>query len=247
MARRLVLAKPFGIPVHVDVSWFILLALVSWTLATGYFPDYLRGASAMTYGFMGLGAALLLFVCVWLHEMGHALAAKRYGIPVGQITLFIFGGVAQITGQPVRPRIELAIAVAGPVVSLLLAAICFVTARAFPRDTAAQLIGVAILQYLALVNLALMTFNLLPGFPLDGGRILRALLWAGSGSLSRATGIAATLGTALGLGLFAMGLVSLLRGHVVGGIWYCLLGHFLRDAARANARDMRLTNQPGGS
>lgn len=247
MTRRIPLGRVCGIPIELDASWFIILALVTWTLARGYFPDQLHGASQRLYWLMGGLAAVLLFGCVLLHELGHSLMAKRAGIPVTRVTLFLFGGVAQIGGYPRRPLIELVVALAGPAVSIVLAALCWWGSHLLHPGGPLTLITIVILRYLAMVNTALLVFNLLPGFPLDGGRTLRAVLWAWSGDLVRATRITTALGQALGLGLLALGAWALLQGRWIGGLWYVLLGLFLRDAALASYREAIIRQAMSGS
>ncbi|MBI4342804.1 MAG: site-2 protease family protein [Candidatus Omnitrophica bacterium] len=222
-----------GIPVHIAPSWFVIILFVSWSLATGYFPARASGLPGLTYWTMGFMAALLLFACVLLHELGHALTAQRFGIPVLGMTLFLFGGVAQLANDPKRPLVELLVALAGPAVSAALGAGCFFAARAIPVTRDVHLILAAILEYLAMINLGLILFNLLPGFPLDGGRVLRAALWGATGNLRTATRISSAVGSWLGLGLLALGVWSMVRGAGLHGLWYVLLGMFLRDAARA--------------
>ncbi len=243
MRRRFELGSFFGIPLHVDVSWFLVLILVSWSLATRLFPLQIPGLPLWTYGVMGVGAAVLLFVCVLLHEFGHSLVAKSYGIPVHHVTLFMFGGVAHMSLDPKRPRVEFFVAVAGPVVSLAIAVGCFWLSRLMvawlPAVVAHSLAGLyltglVMLRYLALVNVAIILFNLLPGFPLDGGRILRASLWAWLKDVRRATQIASWFGTGLGVVLLALGAFWLLEGRWVNGLWYILLGLYLREAAKAS-------------
>ena len=229
----------FGIPIHIDASWFLIVAFVAWSLSNGHFPAQYPGLGAAVYWMMGGTAALLLFACVLLHELGHSLIAKRYGIPVARVTLFIFGGVAQIGGDPARPFVELKVALAGPLVSALIAATCFIVAGWIPVLSPLHLVAVAILRYLALINTALILFNLLPGFPLDGGRILRAVLWAWSGSFRKATRIASAVGSVLGVGLLALGVWEVLKGLWAGGMWYVMLGFFLRDAALSSYRQAR--------
>ena len=224
----------FGIPIQVAPSWFPMVGLLTFTLAHGYFPAAYAGLPAPTYWLMGTVAALLLFVCVLLHELGHSLAARRYGIPVARVVLFIFGGVAQISRSPRRPSDELVVALAGPAVSLLLAAGCLFAARQVTGGGTAPRVATAILHYLTILNLGVLCFNLLPGLPLDGGRVLRALLWAWTGSLPRATRAAAVLGAGLGLGLLALGVWALTRRVWMGGLWYGCLGLFLWRAARSS-------------
>ena len=234
MRRRIELGRLFGIPILLDTSWFIMLALVAWTLATGYFPAHMPGMGVAAYWFMGLVAAVLLFLCVLLHELGHSLVAKGYGIPVNRVTLFVFGGVAQIASDPKRPLVELAVALAGPLVSAVIAAGCFWASSHVVVQTHAQVVSLSIVRYLAVVNVAILVFNLLPGFPLDGGRVLRAALWAWWGDFRKATRIATLLGSALGIGLLALGLVSVIQGRWISGLWDILLGTFLRNAAKVS-------------
>ena len=243
MKRQFELGSYFGIPLRVDASWFVVLLLVSWSLSTRLFPLQIPGLPLWVYGVMGVGAAVLLFACVLLHEFGHSLVAKSYGIPVHHITLFMFGGVAHMSLDPKRPRVEFFVAVAGPLVSLAIAVSCFElshlmaawlpTVAAHPL-TGFYLTGLVMLHYLAMVNVAIILFNLLPGFPLDGGRILRATLWAWLKDMRRATRIASWFGTGLGIVLLALGAFWLLHGRWVNGLWYILLGLYLREAAKAS-------------
>jgi Zn-dependent protease len=228
--------KLFGIPIRIDPSWYGIAAFVAWSLASGYFPAQCPGLSTPVYGAMGLAASLLLFGCVLLHELGHALAARRLRIPVTQVTLFLFGGVSQLGAEPRRPSVELRIALAGPLVSAWLAGLCWLGADRIPLEGSLPLVARVILRYLAAVNVGILVFNLLPGFPLDGGRVLRAAVWAWTGSLRRATRLASRLGAALGLGLLGLGLWVMLRGAWVSGVWYVFLGFFLREAAQASLR-----------
>lgn len=244
MQRPFELGRVAGIPIFLDPSWFVILALVTWTLGARVFPSQLSGLPPPAYWGMGLASALLLFTCVLLHELSHALVARAFGTPVNRITLFIFGGVAQLGRESRRPMVELLVALAGPAASGVLAAGGWwgagILAAQLPSLTAtgpvqaAGLIGLVILKYLAMVNVAVIAFNLLPGFPLDGGRVLRALLWAWLKDWSKATKIASTLGSGLAVALWALGVTAIVRGRWVGGMWYVLLGVFLWDAARAS-------------
>jgi Zn-dependent protease len=236
MARRLRTWSVWGIPVHLNTSWLLIAALVTWSLSHGYFPRSYPGFSVLAYWTMGITASLLLFVCVLLHELGHSLAARDAGIPVACVTLFIFGGVASITGRPQRPAVELRIALAGPLVSALLAFGCLVVAAHMPVRSTVSLAVWAVVRYLAFLNIGLLVFNLLPGFPLDGGRILRSVIWAVSGNLRTATRIASLAGATMGVGLLALGVWAMARGVWVGGLWYLLLGWFLRNSALASYR-----------
>ena len=224
-----------GIPFHVDASWLVIAALLTWSLGTGYFPARYPSLPPPVHWLMGLAASLLLFVCVLLHELGHALTARRFGIPVTGIVLFIFGGVAQIARDPKRPAVELAVTLAGPLVSVCLAGACFGIAAAIPILSPLHLVAAAIARYLAAVNTGILLFNLLPGLPLDGGRVLRAAIWGFTGSLRRATRIASLVGTLLGVGLMGFGVLTVVRGAWVGGLWYLVLGSYLRRAAQLSA------------
>ena len=236
--------RVLGIPIQIHRSWFIVVAFVSWTLATGYFPINHPALSPPACWGMGLAAALLLFVCVVLHELGHALMARAFGIPVAQVTLFLFGGVAWMLEESRRPAVELLVAVAGPLVSLLLAAACFWGAGAMPEATPWQIVVQAIVQYLAYVNTGILLFNLLPGLPLDGGRVLRALPWAVTRNARLATRVTSAIGRGLGMGLIVLGGWMALRGRLSGGLWYVLLGVFLRRAAQTSSRRV---SDPTGS
>ncbi len=236
----------FGIPIHVHASWLLVFFFVTWSLATGYLPEVLPGLSDPRYWAMGGVAALLLFASVLLHELGHSLVALRYRIPIGQITLFIFGGVAQMRKEPPHPRAEFLIAIAGPVVSFLLAGLCLGLVTLLEWIPAGvSMHGLAALgTLLGMVNTQLGLFNLLPGFPLDGGRALRAGLWAWGKDYYRATSQAALVGLLFGVsfGLFgALLLVGGLSGTASSsmassGGWIVLLGAFLFSAARGSRK-----------
>jgi Zn-dependent protease/predicted transcriptional regulator len=228
-------ARVFGIPIYVHFSWIVVFALIAWTLATNYFPDLDPDLTAASHWARGLAASLLFFASVLLHELGHSLVAIRYGIAIESITLFIFGGVARLGSEPRDGRTEFRIAAAGPLVSLALAAFFFAVASSdlFGGATA------AVARYLAVVNLVVAVFNLVPAFPLDGGRLLRGVLWRPLGKV-RATRMAAGAGTFFAYFLILSGAVSVLSGATVSGIWYVLLGWFLKEAAVSAYRQVRL-------
>jgi Zn-dependent protease/predicted transcriptional regulator len=240
------IGRIYGIPIRIHVSWLVVFWFVTWSLATGYLPDALPGLSAVRYWAMAAMAALLLFASVLLHELGHSYVALKYRIPIGQITLFIFGGVAQMRKEPPSPRAEFLIAIAGPIVSLVIAAVCLgLVTLAEASPTAQAFRGlIALGAVLGVVNTNLGLFNLLPGFPLDGGRVLRAGLWAWTKDFYRATGHAATVGLVFGLAFGLIGVFLILgafTGTVPGqlassGGWIILLGVFLYAAARGSRR-----------
>ena len=235
-----------GIPIHVHASWFVVFFFVTWSMATGYLPETLPGLSAPRYWGMGGIAALLLFLSVLLHELGHSYVALRYQIPIKQITLFIFGGMAHMGKEPPSPRAEFLIAMAGPLVSLILGAGCLGGAMAvetlFARSGFQGLVVLGSL--LGMVNVQLGLFNLIPGFPLDGGRVLRAGLWAWNRDFNRATSQAALVGIGFGVALGLIGAVLMVGawsgalGHSIAtnGGWLIFIGAFLFSAALASRR-----------
>lgn len=234
------IGRILGIPIKVHVSWFLIFGFVTWSLATGYLPESIPGLSVPRYWMMGGVASLLLFGSVLLHELGHSFVALRYRIPIRQITLFVFGGIAQMNREPPGPRAEFLIAIGGPIVSFALAGLLLglvSVAQARP--------GLVALGFLlGAINLQLGLFNLIPGFPLDGGRVLRAGLWAWSGDFDRATRQASLAGQGFGAALVSLGTVLLL-GAATGampeplaanGGWIILIGGFLFVAARGSRR-----------
>ncbi len=224
---RFRLGKIKGIEIGVHFSWIPVFLLFTWG-ATAFFRQYLPGLSEAGYWGTSALATILLFLGVFLHELCHALVALRRGIQVKSITLYIFGGVAEIESEPTRPSDELWIAAVGPVASLLLASLFFGIAwisRSLPYLT-------VLASYLGNINLLLGLFNLIPAFPLDGGRILRALLWQWKKDLRQATRIAAKVGVFISYLLFLLGFVSIVVwGDLFGGLWWIVLGWFLQGAA----------------
>jgi Zn-dependent protease/CBS domain-containing protein len=251
------LFRLFGIPVGVDPSWLVILALLTWTMAgvfheppaplRGLYPETGLGLSAPGYLLMGLVAALAFFGCILLHEMGHALVARRSGMPIHGITLFLFGGVAELDGEPSSAGSEFAMAIAGPAVSLVLAVVCALLAWA-GHAAAWPPVSVVVLAYLASINATVLVFNLVPAFPLDGGRVLRSILWAITGQVRRATYWAALGGQGFAWLLIVWGVLQFFGGNVFGGIWLGLIGMFLNGAARSSYQQVlvrqTLTGEP---
>ncbi|MEW6356372.1 MAG: site-2 protease family protein [Planctomycetota bacterium] len=228
--RRISLFRLFGFSVRIDMSWLIIALLVTWTLASGYFPSSCQGLTTAVYWVMGLCGALGLFASVVFHELCHSLAARLYGVSMKGITLFIFGGVAEMEEEPPSPQAEFVIAIAGPASSVLLALAFFLTHIVGGMLRLPQAV-LGVVHYLAFINTALVIFNLIPGFPLDGGRILRSALWRLKGNLRWATRIASNVGAGFGMVLIILGVFHVLFGSFIAGMWWFLIGMFLRGAA----------------
>jgi Zn-dependent protease/CBS domain-containing protein len=227
MEASVKLGRIWGIPIGLHTSWFIIFALITWSLATGYFPTEYPQLSQATHWLLGVLTSGLFFGSVLAHELGHSYLALRYGIPVKSITLFIFGGVAQIGAEPRSPKQEFWIAVAGPIVSLSLA---LIFGALFLLDRGIALLAAPSL-YLMRINGLLALFNLIPGFPLDGGRVLRAIAWKLSGNFQKATRIASFSGQAVAFGFIGLGLFTLLSDNFFNGLWLVFIGWFLQNAA----------------
>lgn len=226
-----------GIPIGVQPLWIVIVALITWSLGAAYYPNQVDGiAPAAAYG-LGLLSALLLFASILLHELGHAIVARRNGVEIEEIDLWLLGGVARMAGYPKTAGAELRFALAGPTVTLLIAALFAAIAAALPGSSPAGLR--AVVDYQAFVNLAILVFNLLPAFPLDGGRVARALIWGRIGDIERATGIAASIGRGFGYGMIALGIFGTAAG-AFGGIWLALVGFFVIVAARAEEQGLHV-------
>ncbi|MFC1873733.1 site-2 protease family protein [Chloroflexota bacterium] len=238
------LGKIAGIDIGIHYSWLLAFIIITWSLAQGFFPQVYPGWSTVTYWVTGILATLLLFVSVLLHELAHSLVARARGMPVSSITLFIFGGVSNLTEEAKMPGIEFTMAVVGPLTSLILAGIFWLLSHLISNQLSP---AAAILNYLALINAVLCVFNLLPGFPLDGGRVLRSILWRTTGSLTRATNIAATVGRLFGWAFIAFGIYQLFQGNFLGGLWIAFIGWFLGSAADASRRETTLRDQLSGA
>jgi Zn-dependent protease/CBS domain-containing protein len=236
MRGSLSLGRILGIPIRLHVSWFLIAGLVTWTLAAGYFPQENPGWTPTTYWVVGAIASLLLFASVLLHELGHSVLALREEVPVKSITLFAFGGVAQIGREPPTAGAEFRIAIAGPLTSLGLAAV-FGSLGALLADYALLATPLA---YLGRINLLLALFNMIPGFPLDGGRVLRAALWHFGGSLRNATRWASRVGQAIAFLFISLGAIQFLLGGLANGLWFAFIGWYLNGAARASYQQAAL-------
>lgn len=235
--------KLFKIPIELSWSWLLILVLVVWSLATGYFPAYCRECQFSSLDLWGMGvvAAMGMFASIVFHELSHSLVARRYGVPIKRITLFIFGGVAEISDEPPNPTVEFRMAIAGPIFSLSLSAIMFSAYslggyQGWPN----QVQGV--LYYLAWANCVLALFNLVPAFPLDGGRVLRSILWSKKRDRVEATRLASKSGSWFGAILIGLGLIAVVTGNFISGVWYFFIGMFIREAALSSYRQVIITN-----
>ena len=230
--RRITLFKMLGFAVRVDASWLIIAALIVWSLAAGIFPYHLPGLPIGTYWWMGIFGALGLFGSIIIHEFFHSIVARQYGLTMKGITLFVFGGVAEMEEEPPNPKAEFFVAIAGPLASVGIGFVFYVIGVVAQSSWPIEVL--AVVGYLSSINWMLAAFNMIPAFPLDGGRVLRAALWQRSGNLVRATKTAAFAGSIFGALLMAGGLVQLLQGNFVGAVWWVLLGMFLRMLSQAS-------------
>ena len=235
--KRINLFKLLGFEVRIDLSWIIIAVLIAWSLSTGLFPFYYKNLSIQIYWVMGIIAAVGLFISIIVHEFSHSLVARRYGMPMKGITLFIFGGVAEMEDEPPNPKVELLMAGVGPLSSMAIAGVFYgvsILGKTIGWGEAVN--GVVV--YLAAINALLAGFNLLPAFPLDGGRVLRAALWHWKRNVRWATRIAAQIGSGFGILLILLGLLNVFRGNFIGGMWWFLIGLFLRSAAKMSYRQL---------
>jgi Zn-dependent protease len=235
--RSIRLGRLAGIPIGVQPLWLAIVALITISLGAAYYPDEAPGiAPALAYG-LGLLSALLLFGSILLHELGHAVVARRHGVEIEEIDLWLLGGVARMGGYPRHALDELRFAIAGPAVTLVIAAVFGAVALALPGSAPNWL--EALVVYQATVNAVILVFNLLPAFPLDGGRVTRALLWWRRGDISSATETAARIGRGFGYGMIGLGIFSFAAGGF-GGLWLALIGFFVVAAAKAEENGLRV-------
>jgi len=248
--RGFSLGKIAGFQISIDWSWLIIFVLVTWSLAATYFPRTAPHLGAAAYWAMGVIAAILFFAAVVAHELMHSVVAKRYGIDIKGITLFIFGGMSQTAEEPQTPGVEFAMAIVGPAASLAISGVFYaVTYAATAAHWPAAV--VAVVSYIAWINLVLGAFNLVPGFPLDGGRVLRSILWSSTKNLEAATRYASYVGQGFGYLLMAFGFYALVQGAAVGrlpisGIWLGFIGWFLAGMARTGYEQVLLRQALSG-
>jgi Zn-dependent protease/CBS domain-containing protein len=227
MNANLRIGTVWNIPITIDYSWFIIFVLMSWSLASGYFPAEFPGLPAITYGVISVLTSLLFFFSVVLHELGHSWVALHYHIPVRNISLFIFGGISQIEDEPHTAGAEFRIAIAGPLTSLILALFfggLFLLFGSVPYLAAPG-------AYLMRINGMLSLFNLIPGFPLDGGRVLRSIVWKINGNKYFATNVAASTGQLVAFGFIGFGILRIFQNDFLNGVWLAFIGWYLQRAA----------------
>jgi Zn-dependent protease len=239
--KSIAIGRIKGIQLEINISWFIVFGLVIFTLATSYFPQYYPAWDPLLKWTISSIIALLLFISVLLHELSHSLVSVSLGIDVKKISLFIFGGIAQIEKEPDVPAKELKIAIAGPAVSVLLFIIFTMLANIIAAFGTSEVITV-LLAYVANVNLVLAIFNLVPAFPLDGGRVLRAIIWYFTGNLQRATRIASSMGSIFSYFLILIGIFGVLSGTFISGIWFIFIGWFINQASQSSYQNMVMTD-----
>jgi len=228
-----------GIPIRVHFSWLIIFGLLTWLLSSRYFPQVTPDLPFVSYWISGILAALLLFASVAFHELAHSYVAQKYKLTIESITLFIFGGVAQLKGEPPHPKAEFWIAIAGPLSSFFLSAVFFLAMMNTAGGTR------ALFAYLAQINLIIGVFNLIPGFPMDGGRVLRSAIWGKKKDFFYATQKASSIGKGIALFFIFFGLFSIFTGGP-GGIWLMLIGWFLYSAAQASYQQSTLQETLSG-
>ena len=219
-----------GIDINIHISWLIILVFLTFSLATGWFPITYPGSSTVTYYLLGLIASILLFVSVLLHELAHSFVARSRGLQVKSIVLFIFGGVSNIEQEPQTPGVEFSMAFIGPLVSLLIGVVCY-GLLLLVRGTHSLI--VPILSYLALMNIILGIFNLIPGFPLDGGRVLRSIIWKATGNFQTATNITTFVGQAFAYLIILWGILLFFAGNAFNGLIIIFTGWFLLTSAQS--------------
>jgi len=227
----------FGISIRVDYSWFLIFLLVTWSLAGSYFPSIFPEWSLAQSIMAGLITSLLFFASVLAHELGHSVIAQRHGIPVISITLFIFGGLARITREPDNPGVEFKIAIAGTLTSIALG-IFFCLLCLLPFDGVIE-----IAFWLGWTNLVLAAFNLLPGYPLDGGRVLKAIIWKISGDPARSIAWVASIGKAIAFLMILCGIILMFTGFWFNGMWLAFIGWFLSSAGSGSTRQLSLQKE----
>lgn len=235
--RQIRLFSLFGFEVKLDISWLLLGMLIGWSLGAGMFPQDYPGLSTRAYAWMGVAGAVGVFFSIVFHEFSHSIVARHYGLPIRGITLFIFGGVAEMEDEPPSAKSEFLMAIAGPIASLVLAFVFYrVEAIALAAAWPVTIVGVC--DALGYINAVVAIFNLAPAFPLDGGRMLRAALWHFKKDMRYATRVASQMGNGFGIMLMILGGFSFLQGNIIGGMWWVVIGLFLRNVAQASYQQL---------
>lgn len=237
--KSITLFKLLGFEVKLDFTWLILGLLITWSLATGLFPYFYEGLNTATYWVMGVVGALGLFVSIVFHELCHSLVARRFGLPMKGITLFIFGGVAEMHEEPPSPKAEFMMAVAGPISSIVLG-IVLLGLWFLGEGGGWPMALTGVFSYLGFLNLVLAGFNLIPAFPLDGGRVLRSVLWGWKEDLRWATHLASKIGSTFGIALIILGVFRVFMGDFIGGLWMFVIGMFIRGASRMSYQQVMM-------
>jgi Zn-dependent protease/CBS domain-containing protein len=235
--RQFRLFSLFGFEVKLDLSWLLLGLLIGWSLGAGLFPQRYPGLSPTVYTWMGVSVAIAVFFSIVFHEFSHSIVARYFGMPIRGITLFIFGGVAEMEREPPGPKSEFLMAIAGPIASFLLAWLFWVLER-FGTAASWPVPVTGVCHTIWVINLSVAVFNLVPAFPLDGGRVLRAALWHFKRNLRTATFVSSRIGRAFGMLLILLGIVSFIGGNPIGGMWWFLIGLFVRGAAESSYQQM---------
>ncbi len=235
--RSIKIFSLFGFDIKIDLSWLIIVVLITWSLATGLFPSYYQNLSQLSLWLMGFIGAIGLFASIILHEVSHSLVARKYGVPIRSITLFLFGGVASIAEEPKSAKVEFLMAIAGPLASIVIGLFCFGMMH-MGKWIKWPVPVYGVFGYLAFINWILAGFNLIPAFPLDGGRILRAALWKWKNNMKKATRIASLIGSGFGFMLIALGIIQFITGYIVNGVWWFIIGFFLDNSARSSYKKL---------
>jgi len=235
--KSIKLFKLFGFEIKIDLSWIFIAVLIAWSLAIGYFPFHYKNLSTQTYWLMGIVGALGLFASIIFHEVSHSLVARKFGIPMKGITLFIFGGVSEMGEEPPNAKAEFSMAIMGPLSSIFLGLVFYgLYLQGLRSDWLPPVNG--IFHYLGWLNALLAGFNLLPAFPLDGGRVLRAILWSLKKNFRWATRMASGVGSAFGFLMILLGLFNVITGNFISGIWWFLIGMFLQSSAKMSYQQL---------
>jgi Zn-dependent protease len=238
------LFKVFGIPIRVHASWLVIFALITLTVVSDFRIESHNQWPQATYWIAGIIASLLFFVSVLLHELAHSVVARRSGMNVRGIVLFVFGGVSELGEEPGSAQTEFIMAFVGPLTSFVIGAVALLAWWLTRTVVNAPVSAVA--RYLGVINLLLGAFNLVPGFPLDGGRVLRSILWGITGDVQRATRWASRMGSLVAYALILVGVLMFFRGNLIGGIWFAFIGWFLNNAAQSSYANMLIKHVLGG-